>query len=25
MLETTAGNIDVILHRALARMREAQP
>ncbi len=25
MLETTAGNIDVIVHRALARMREAQP
>ena len=25
MLETTAGNIDVILHRALAGMREAQP
>jgi RNA polymerase sigma factor (sigma-70 family) len=25
MLETSAGNIDVILHRALARMREAQP
>lgn len=24
-LETTVGNIDVILHRALARMREAQP
>jgi RNA polymerase sigma factor (sigma-70 family) len=25
MLETTPGNIDVIVHRALARMREAQP
>jgi RNA polymerase sigma factor (sigma-70 family) len=25
MLGTTAGNIDVIVHRALARMREAQP
>jgi RNA polymerase sigma factor (sigma-70 family) len=25
MLETTSGNIDVILHRALGRMREAQP
>jgi RNA polymerase sigma factor (sigma-70 family) len=25
MLQTTAGNIDVIVHRALARMREAQP
>ncbi len=25
MLGTTAGNIDVILHRALAGMREAQP
>ena len=25
MLETTAGNIDVIVHRALSRMREAQP
>jgi DNA-directed RNA polymerase specialized sigma24 family protein len=25
MLETTAGNVDVILHRALAGMREAQP
>ncbi len=25
MLRTTAGNIDVIVHRALARMREAQP
>ena len=25
MLNTTAGNIDVIVHRALATMREAQP
>ena len=25
MLKTTAGNIDVIVHRALATMREAQP
>ena len=25
MLETTAGNVDVIVHRALSRMREAQP
>ena len=25
MLETTAGNVDVIVHRALTRMREAQP
>jgi RNA polymerase sigma factor (sigma-70 family) len=25
MLETTPGNIDVMVHRALARMREAQP
>jgi len=25
MLETTPGNIDVIVHRALARMREVQP
>jgi DNA-directed RNA polymerase specialized sigma24 family protein len=24
-LNTTAGNIDVIVHRALATMREAQP
>ena len=25
MLNTTAGNVDVIVHRALATMREAQP
>ena len=25
MLGTTAGNVDVIVHRALSRMREAQP